>query len=174
MKTVKEVSKLAGVSVRTLHYYDTIGLLKPTEVTGAGYRLYDDTALERLQAILLFRELEFPLEEIKNIMDSSGFDRRKALEQQIKLLELKREHLDNLINFARGIKATGVRNLSFKAFDTSKIDEYARKTKEAEFSVIRWAGPSLLKTATSHSPSGRIIFERTKFSGTSLNFVIGR
>lgn len=131
MKTVKEVSKLAGVSVRTLHYYDTIGLLKPTEVTGAGYRLYDDTALERLQVILLFRELEFPLGEIKTIMDSSGFDRRKALEQQIKLLELKREHLNNLINFARGIKATGVRNLSFKAFDTSKIDEYARKTKEA-------------------------------------------
>jgi len=91
MKTVKEVSKLAGVSVRTLHYYDTIGLLKPTEVTGAGHRLYDDTALERLQAILLFRELEFSLKEIKNIMDSSGFDRRKALEQQIKLLELKRE-----------------------------------------------------------------------------------
>ena len=56
MKTVKEVSKLAGVSVRTLHYYDTIGLLKPTEVTGAGYRLYDDTALERLQAILFFSE----------------------------------------------------------------------------------------------------------------------
>ena len=120
MKTVKEVSNLAGVSVRTLHYYDTIGLLKPTEVTGARYRLYDDAALERLQAILLFREL-----------NSSGFDRRKALEQQIKLLELKREHLDNLIDFARGIKAIGVRNLSFKAFDTSKIDEYARKAKEA-------------------------------------------
>lgn len=119
MKTVKEVSKLAGVSVRTLHYYDTIGLLKPTEVTGAGYRLYDDAALERLQAILLFRELEFSLKEIKGIMNSSGFDRRKALEQQIKLLELKREHLDNLIDFARGIKAIGVRNLSFKAFDTS-------------------------------------------------------
>ena len=131
MKTVKEVSKLAGVSVRTLHYYDTIGLLKPTEVTGAGYRLYDDAALERLQAILLFRELEFSLKEIKSIMNSSGFDRRKALEQQIKLLELKREHLDNLIDFARGIKAIGVRNLSFKAFDTSRIDEYARKAKEA-------------------------------------------
>ena len=131
MKTVKEVSKLAGVSVRTLHYYDTIGLLKPTEVTGARYRLYDDAALERLQAILLFRELEFSLKEIKSIMNSSGFDRRKALEQQIKLLELKREHLDNLIDFARGIKAIGVRNLSFKAFDTSRIDEYARKAKEA-------------------------------------------
>lgn len=64
-------------------------------------------------------------------MNSSGFDRRKALEQQIKLLELKREHLDNLIDFARGIKAIGVRNLSFKAFDTSRIDEYARKAKEA-------------------------------------------
>ena len=73
MKTVKEVSNLAGVSVRTLHYYDTIGLLKPTEVTGAGYRLYDDTALERLQAILLFRELEFSLKEIKSIMNKTDY-----------------------------------------------------------------------------------------------------
>ena len=129
--SISETANLFGISVRTLHYYDTIGLLKPTEVTGAGYRLYDDTALERLQAILFFRELEFSLKEIKSIMNSSGFDRRKALEQQIKLLELKREHLDNLIDFARGIKAIGVKNLSFKAFDTSRIDEYARKAKEA-------------------------------------------
>ena len=131
MMTVNDVSKMTGVSIRTLQYYDNIGLLKPSGSTDTGYRLYDDTALERLQAILLFRELEFSLKEIKNIMDSSGFDRRKALEQQIKLLELKREHLDNLIDFARGIKAIGVRNLSFKAFDTSRIDEYARKAKEA-------------------------------------------
>ena len=72
MKTVKEVSNLAGVSVRTLHYYDTIGLLKPTEVTGAGYRLYDDTALERLQAILLFRELEFSSEGDKEYHEQLG------------------------------------------------------------------------------------------------------
>lgn len=65
MRTVKEVSKLAGVSVRTLHYYDAIGLLEPTKVTDAGYRMYDDTALSRLQNILLFRELQFPLKEIK-------------------------------------------------------------------------------------------------------------
>ena len=65
MKTVKEVSKLTGVSIRTLHYYDTIGLLKPADMTEAGYRLYDDAALERLQTILLFRELQFPLMEIK-------------------------------------------------------------------------------------------------------------
>lgn len=65
--TIHEVSKLAGVSVRTLHHYDAIGLLPPTALTEAGYRLYDDTALARLQSILLFRELEFPLKDIKSI-----------------------------------------------------------------------------------------------------------
>ena len=99
MMTVNEVSKLSGVSIRTLHYYDTIGLLHPTEVTEAGYRLYDDAALERLQQILLFRELEFPLKEIRGILDAPNFDRNKALEQQIELLTLKKEHLENLINF---------------------------------------------------------------------------
>ena len=74
MKTVNEVSKLTGVSVRTLHHYDEIGLLKPTSTTEAGYRLYDDTALERLQHILLFRELQFPLKDIKAILDSPDFD----------------------------------------------------------------------------------------------------
>lgn len=67
--TIHEVSKLAGVSVRTLHHYDAIGLLPPTALTGAGYRLYDDTALARLQSILLFRELEFPLKDIRRILD---------------------------------------------------------------------------------------------------------
>lgn len=95
--TVNEVSKLTGVSIRTLQYYDKIGLLKPTEYTKAGYRLYDDAALETLQQILLFRELEFPLKDIKNIVTSSGFDKNKALQQQIELLELKKEHIDNLI-----------------------------------------------------------------------------
>lgn len=132
MKTVKEVSKLTGVSIRTLHYYDTIGLLKPADTTEAGYRLYDDAALERLQTILLFRELQFPLMEIKQILDSPNFDRGKALEQQIVLLEMKKEHIENLIDLARGIKAIGVRPLmDFTAFDTRKIDEYARQAKES-------------------------------------------
>ena len=95
MMTVNEVSKLTGVSIRTLHYYDKIGLLHPAFVTESGYSQYDDTALERLQQILLFRELEFPLKEIKDILDSDGFDREKALEQQIELLTLKKEHLEN-------------------------------------------------------------------------------
>lgn len=128
--TVNEVSKLTGVSIRTLHYYDQIGLLQPTGITESGYRQYDDTALERLQQILLFRELEFPLKEIKKILDSDGFDRKKALEQQIELLTLKKEHLENLITFAREIKRTGVRTMDFKVFDKSKLDEYAKKAKE--------------------------------------------
>ena len=88
MMTVNEVSKLAGVSIRTLQYYDKIGLLHPTGYTDAGYRLYDDADLERLQHILLFRELEFPLKDIKAIINSPDFDRSKALEQQIELLML--------------------------------------------------------------------------------------
>lgn len=131
MKTVNEVSKLTRVSVRTLHHYDEIGLLKPTSTTEAGYRLYDDTALERLQHILLFRELQFPLKDIKEILDSPSFDRNKALEQQIELLTMKKEHLENLILFARGIKLLGVKYMDFSAFDTKKMDEYAAQAKES-------------------------------------------
>ena len=130
MKTVTEVSKLTGVSVRTLHHYDKIGLLKPTDTTEAGYRLYDDTALERLQHILLFKELQFPLKDIKEILDSPDFDRNRALEQQIELLTMKKEHLENLILFARGIKALGVKYMDFSVFDTKKMDEYAARAKE--------------------------------------------
>jgi len=124
------VSKLTGVSIRTLQYYDTIGLLKPIEYTESGYRLYDDTSLERLQQILLFKELEFPLKEIKEIIDAPNFDRNKALEQQIELLTMKKEHLENLINFAREIKGIGVKYMDFKVFDTRKIDEYSKRAKE--------------------------------------------
>ena len=130
MMTVKQVSELTGVSIRTLRYYDEIGLLPPASHTEGGYRLYDDTALERLQQILLFRELEFPLKDIVRIVSSPDFDRKKALEQQIQLLELKRKRLDDLIGFARGIKVLGVRAVDFSAFDTSKIDEYTKRAKE--------------------------------------------
>ena len=94
-RSVNEVSKLTGVSIRTLQYYDTIGLLKPDGYTASGYRLYDDTALERLQQILLFKELEFPLKEIKRIIDAPDFDRDKALSQQIELLTMKKEFITN-------------------------------------------------------------------------------
>ena len=129
MMTVNEVSKLTGVSVRTLHYYDEIGLLSPSEVTESGYRLYDEEAMERLQLILLFRELEFPLKDISGIINSSDFDRNRALEQQIELLTLKKEHIDNLLLFARGILGVGVKNMDFSAFDAKKMDEYAAQAK---------------------------------------------
>ena len=129
MMTVHEVSKISGVSIRALHHYDHIGLLPATKVTEAGYRLYDEEVLERLHHILLFKELQFSLKEIKEILDSPDFDRSKALEQQIQLLELRKEHLENLIDLARGIKAIGVKQMNFETFDTRKIDEYAAQAK---------------------------------------------
>ena len=130
MKTVKEVSRLTGVSARTLHHYDAIGLLPPTRVTEAGYRLYDESSLERLHTILLFRELQFPLKEIKEILDSPGFDPMDALAQQVRLLELQRKHLDGLISHARQILKTGVMGMNFSAFDTTEMDQYAAQAKE--------------------------------------------
>lgn len=129
MMKISEMSKLTGVSIRTLQYYDKIGLLCPTKYTESGYRLYDDTALERLQQILLFRELEFPLKEIKRIINSPEFDRQKALEQQITLLTLKKEHLENLISFAREIQQIGGKIMDFSAFDTQKLKEYEEEAK---------------------------------------------
>ena len=130
MKTVAQVAKLTGVSVRTLHHYDALGLLKPAMVTQSGYRLYDEEAIRRLHTILLFRELEFPLKEIQAILESDNFDRMEALRQQIRLLELKREHLDVLIEHARQLEKTGGMYMSFKAFDKSKMDTYAAQAKE--------------------------------------------
>lgn len=127
--TVHEVSGLTGVSIRALHHYDRIGLLHPAEISESGYRLYDDTALARLQYIMLFKELQFSLKEIKEILDSPCFDRDRALDQQITLLEMKKEHLQNLIELARGIKTIGVKHMDFTAFDTRKMDEYAKQAK---------------------------------------------
>ncbi|MGM9653262.1 MAG: MerR family transcriptional regulator [Eubacteriales bacterium] len=131
MKTVHEVSRISGVSVRTLHYYDEIGLLAPSAVTSAGYRLYDDAALERLQSILLFRELRFSLREIGAILDHPDFDRRAALEQQIRLLQLQEEHIRGLIRLARETLQTGVNTMDFSAFDKSRLEEYAAEAKRA-------------------------------------------
>lgn len=136
--TVHEVSKLAGISVRTLHHYDKIGLLSPATRTSAGYRLYSESDLARLQQILLFRELEFPLNEIRAIIDSPAFDRTQALEQQIQLLKLKREHLDGLINLAQSTLRKGAKHMDFKAFDTSKIDAYAEQAKASWGDTPQW------------------------------------
>ena len=143
MRTVHEVSELAGVSVRTLHHYDAIGLLPPTRLTEAGYRLYDDTALARLQTILLFRELEFPLKDIRQILDDPRFDRAAALEDQIRLLELRRERLGRLIDLARETLKTGGNPMDFDGFDKTSEQRFAAEVKESG------AAPPLIRSISS-------------------------
>lgn len=129
MLKINEVALRTGVTVRTLHYYDEIGLLKPSEITQAGYRLYDDAALKALQQILFFRELDFPLDEIKEIILSPAFDKRRALEAHKELLSKKRERIDSLINLVESI-IKGENNMSFKEFDLTEIEKTKMKFSE--------------------------------------------
>ena len=119
MRTVKQVSDLTGISVRALHYYDEIGLLKPSEITEAGYRLYDDEALKILQQILFFKELDMPLKDVKEIMLSPYFDKMQALKNQKKLLMLKRKRLNGLIELINKT-LKGESTMNFKEFDMSE------------------------------------------------------
>lgn len=148
MRTVKEVSKLTGVSVRTLHHYDAIGLLAPSKVTEAGYRLYDDTALKKLQTILLLRELEFPLQQIRDILHRPGFNPVDAISDQIRLLELKRKHLDKLIAHARQIEKTGVIPMDFSAYDNTELERYSAEAKE------KWGNTAAYKEYEQKKRSG--------------------
>lgn len=121
-KTVKEISELTGISVRTLHYYDEIGLLKPTDKTEAGYRLYDDKALETLQEILFFREFDIPLKEIKVIMDNPLLDRNGILQMQRKMLVGKKERLERLIaSIDKLLK--GETQMDFTVFGKEEIED---------------------------------------------------
>jgi len=129
MKTVHAVSALTGISVRTLQYYDQIGLLHPSRRTAAGYRLYSDADLDRLQQILLFRELAFPLKDIKTILENPVFDRQQALSRQIELLTLKRDRLNRLIQLARKTKEKGSTSMDFSPFDSSEFDACAAEAK---------------------------------------------
>ena len=165
MKTVHEVSALTGISIRTLQYYDQIGLLPPAKRTEAGYRLYDEAALERLQQILLFRSLEFPLKEIKAILASPRFDPRQTLEDQIHLLELRKQHIENLITLAKGMKAMGMKHLKFTAFDMKKIDEYAKEAK------ARWGNTSEYKQFE-EKDQGRTDADREQLSGEMMQLFV--
>ena len=129
MYSVKEVARLTGVSARTLRHYDTIGLLKATRNPENDYRLYSQKDLERLQLILFFRELQFPLKDIPVIIDAPDFDRNRALEQQAELLTLKKRHLENLITLARGASYIGVKHMKLNKTDYEKLDDYAAQAK---------------------------------------------
>ena len=127
MKTVKEVSELTGVSIRTLRYYDEIGLLPPTQITEAGYRLYDQTALEKLQEILFYRELELPLNEIKSILQQPNYNKAQALATQKHLLECKRNRLNGIIELISDVMK-GVNTMSFSAFSKVEIEQIVNHT----------------------------------------------
>lgn len=134
MKTVKEISKITGISIRTLRYYDEIGLLKPARVTEAGYRLYDDQELEKLQGILFYKELEIPLSDIKKIMENPEYDKQKALAVQKSLLERKRNRLNGIIELIDDVMK-GVNTMSFGAFteeDVKKIIDHSLELQSQE------------------------------------------
>lgn len=118
MRTISQVAELTGISSRTLQYYDEIGLLKPSELTQSGYRLYDDETLQKLQQILFFKELGFKLKEIKEILQNPDFDKIKAFKSQKELLLLKRNRIDRLIQLLSHLER-GEQYMSFKEFDLS-------------------------------------------------------
>ena len=125
---IKEFAEFAGVSVRTLHYYDEIGLLRPAFVDrSTGYRFYDENSLLRMQEILFYRELDFPLKSIGEILSSPNYDKNKALNEQKQLLILKKERLERLISAIDGaVKGENV----MTAFDNSEFEKYKDEVKE--------------------------------------------
>lgn len=133
--SVSETAKLTGISVRALHYYDEIGLLCPSMVSETGYRYYDNVALERLQQILFYKELDFSLKEINEIMNASDYKREDSLRRQRELLKLKRNRLDKLISLLDD-NLKGENTMSFKEFDMNEIEE--AKNKYAEEVKSKW------------------------------------
>ncbi|MBU5626676.1 MerR family transcriptional regulator [Oscillibacter sp. MSJ-2] len=131
--SIGQAAERCGVSVRTLRYYDQIGLLKPADTGASGYRCYDESSLLRLREILFYRELDFSLEEIRRMLDTPAYDRARAMERQRRLLTLKCERLMGLIALLeRNLKGEDTMNLS--AFDDSAYqaekERYAAEAKE--------------------------------------------
>jgi DNA-binding transcriptional MerR regulator len=132
---IHEVAKLSGVTIRTLQYYDKIGLLTPSEVTEAGYRVYHEEDLDRLQQILFFKELEFPLKEIKDIMNNPEYNRMEALQNHRIMLLEKRNRMNQLIRLVEE-RLRGNKNMSFKEFSMDSVESH--KKQYAEEVRSRW------------------------------------
>lgn len=139
MKSISQVAKLTGVSIRTLQYYDEIGLLKPSKLTASGYRMYDGNALQTLQQILFFKELGFSLKEIKEILEKPDFDRVAAFKKQKELFLLKRDRLDRLIQLLERLEK-GEQCMSFKEFDLSDYIDALEdfKSNQVETVIKHW------------------------------------
>ena len=144
--SISETAKLTGVSVRTLHYYDEIGLLKPVCVDEhSGYRFYDERSLERLQAILFYRELDFSLKEIGRIVSNLDFNKHEALSKQKELLKLKKDRIERLID-AIDSTLKGEDIMNFNAFDNSEFE--SQKEKYAKEAKEKWGNTDAFKEST--------------------------
>lgn len=142
LKTVNEIAKLTGTTVRTLHYYDEINLLKPSESSQAGYRLYSNEDVETLHQIMFLKEIGFELKQIKDIINNPKFDKREALKKHKEILILKKKRIENLIKVVDS-ELEGNSNLSFSEFDESSI---IAKQKEYHAEVVqRWKNTQAYK-----------------------------
>ncbi|MBO5353823.1 MAG: MerR family transcriptional regulator [Lachnospiraceae bacterium] len=129
MKTVKEVSQMIGISIRTLRYYDEIGLLKPARISENQYRLYDEKDLEKLREIMFFKEMDIPLETIKKLLANPELDRKEILLFQKALLERERNRLNGMIELIEDVRE-GVNTMSFEAFSEDDIERITEHTME--------------------------------------------
>ncbi|HEL2383236.1 TPA: MerR family transcriptional regulator [Streptococcus suis] len=164
MKTVKEMSQFSGISVRTLHYYDEINLLTPSFIAENGYRYYDNEAFEKLQEILLFRELEFPLKEIKKIVGNAAYDRESALKDQIRLLELKKKHLEKVIKHAKSLQQKGENYMNFEVFDKSALLAFQEEAKE------RWGSTTAFQEFSAKTNQEGFAQISAEMSGIMMEF----
>jgi DNA-binding transcriptional MerR regulator len=167
--TVKQLSQLAGISIRTLHYYDQIGLLKPSFIKSNGYRYYEEKELIKLQQVLFFRELDFPLEKIKEIMESPTFDPSVALADQKKLLELKRKRIDGLLRTIEQtiVAVKGGEHMSDDAKYAAFNDpEYQKHKDEVE---ERWGNTDAYKQSMQRvGKMSKVDLERVKAEGEAI------
>ena len=162
---IREFAKLTGVSVRTLHYYDEIGLLNPSFVDEQnGYRSYDERSLERMQEILFYRELDFPLKSIAEILSSPNYNKRKALIEQKRLLTLKKERLERLI-IALDSAVKGEIVVNPNLFDNSEFEKarekYAQEAKE------KWGNTNSYKEYTEKTAS----YTKSKWDMINLSLI---
>lgn len=135
--SISEMAKLTGVSVRTLHYYDQIGLLCPETAADSGYRWYGAADVERMQQILFFRELDFPLKDIRTILADPRYDKQEALRRQRRLLQMKRDRLDRLLELLEA-NLKGEQAMEFQGFDAAELEDARRQY--AEEAKARWGG----------------------------------
>lgn len=147
---INELAKLSNISIRTLQYYDEIGLLKPSRKNHSGYRIYDNESIKKLQQILFYKELNFSLSQIKTIINDKNFDKEKALNAQRKLLEKKRDRLENLLSLIDSV-IKGENNMSFKEFNMDEINKAKKEyTKEVE---EKWGNTKAYKQSKRHTDS---------------------